>query len=208
MDNFIRIIKSISRVIFVIVILLSLSFYALAISQICPPIDSVIIVFGPLVIGGIYWIWVGKKSTVAHKNFGMLFFYLFFSLSYFINILLLHLVQTDKEDFLLALSLVFFMISPFLLLAYFEEKARYYFSGKIELSKKERVFAYFFAPLLNLVFIGFAGSIYYILNYPKVDPEKFPDFNFLSYLIIIVIGFIASLFYSNFKKQGMFKLKK
>lgn len=201
---FVRAIISILRVSFVLILFISAVLYVAYADQYIDLLLAISLIFGPLLIGCFYWVWKGKASTVAHKLFGLMFMYIFFFIVSIMNLLVL-MITYEKEIVTDGLSgmMLLSMFAPFIFLPYFEDKATYHFLGKTQLSKNERLFAYFATPVVCVLVIQ--AGIYFnrMIESQAYIPE---DAKFLSFVIIFIVGFIGSLIYNRIKKSGEFKL--
>ncbi|MFA6553340.1 MAG: hypothetical protein WCT27_02850 [Patescibacteria group bacterium] len=154
-----------------------------------------LLAYGPLVMTGIYWAVKGKRSSVAHKLFGMVMYYVFFSTSYVLQLLIL--TALHSTDFFWP---VVFLVVPFLFLPFFEDQAINFIEGSVALPKNARVISYVLSVPLCIVAgwmgIGLTMTIldYY---YDQVQP------NVLSYSIILAIGLLAGWLFRLFKQHRL-----
>jgi hypothetical protein len=203
-NSFVGLLISILRVLLVFVILAVAGLYVGALHNLSNVQALLILIYGPLIASGIYWVWKGKSSSIAHKIFGLLFFYIFFSFSYVANLLFAMLLNSKDTFSFVGIVIISLMIGTLILLPYFEEKAAYHFEGKTHLSRRERIFSYCATPFLSAAVVALAAGIHYIVSKSAVIPDAFSPY---IYTFILLAGVLAGRGYQALKKGGIFKLR-
>jgi hypothetical protein len=186
-----RFLISAMRVIFVVVILIGGLLFASLFVDVSDGKTIFILIYGPMFTTGIYWVTRGQHSTIAHKLYGFIFYYLFFTLSYVLQMVVYAIVDS-KQIILLA---VFFSVS-FLFLPFFEDRALEFITGHITLPKIAAQIAYWFTiPICALTaFLGI--HLTDIIQKTMRNPRST---SIVAYLIVLIMGFLASWVYRKYK---------
>ena len=172
------------RIVFALIILMTGFVFAWVLGGIADVKTTFILIFGPLALTGIYCVTRGQRSSVSHKLYGLIFYYLFFAVSYVLQTAVAALFDGKTVE-----PFIIFFALPFLALPFIEDRALAFIAGNVPLQQTSRRVSYLLTVPLCAA-LAFLGT--YLTGVMQDNMHNPQATSWVAYVIVLILGFIAS----------------